>query len=143
MSHLITKVQILEARLGMDRPPEILTKSRILVHRNRLQDEVNIVVANRGSRARRSSSIRMPACKELYDLLLRRDLPIGAKSCHRQSARIEAGTRMRLTDGKEAEILQGPGDSIWGFGRILENGSAAGSDEDTIFAQDTEIVKTR
>jgi hypothetical protein len=57
---------------------------------------------------------------------------------------LRPGARVKLINGKEAEILENPGDGMWVFGRILENGTAEGTDEDPIFAQDiAEVVDAR
>lgn len=66
MSHLITNVRILEARPDMSRPSEVLTKSRILVYRNRLQDEVDIIVAKRKDTLRREDGTWRIARREIF-----------------------------------------------------------------------------
>jgi hypothetical protein len=54
---------------------------------------------------------------------------------------LKPGTRVKLINGSEAEILENPADGMWVFGRILQNGAAAGSDEEPIFAHDiVEII---
>ena len=49
---------------------------------------------------------------------------------------LKPGTRVKLINGNEAEILENPADGMWVFGRILQNGAATGSDEEPIFAHD-------
>jgi hypothetical protein len=47
---------------------------------------------------------------------------------------LKPGTRVKLINGGEAEVLENPADGMWVFGRIL--GAASGSDEEPIFAHD-------
>lgn len=50
---------------------------------------------------------------------------------------LKPGTRVKLINGTEAEILENPADGMWVFGR-LQGGT---SDEEPIFAHDiVEIV---
>jgi hypothetical protein len=52
---------------------------------------------------------------------------------------LKPGSRVKLNNGKVAEVLENPQDGMWVFGRFLD--SAAGSDEEPIFAHDiVEII---
>ena len=77
MSHLITNVRIVEAMPDMSRPSQVVTKSRILVYRNRLQDEVDILVAKRKDTLRRDGESWRIARREIIldqNILLAKNL---------------------------------------------------------------------
>ena len=66
MSHLVTNVRVLEARPDATAPREVVTKSRILVYRNRLQDEVDILIAKRKDTLRRTADGWRVARREIF-----------------------------------------------------------------------------
>ena len=77
MSHLITNVRVVEAMPDMSRPSQVVTKSRILVYRNRLQDEVDILVAKRKDTLRREGESWRIARREIIldqNILLAKNL---------------------------------------------------------------------
>jgi 3-phenylpropionate/cinnamic acid dioxygenase small subunit len=54
ISHLVTNVQIVEARPSPDRPHEVAVRSRFLVYRNRVETETDILVGKREDLLRRA-----------------------------------------------------------------------------------------
>jgi len=66
MSHLVTNVRVIEALPDATAPSEVVTKSRILVYRNRLQAEVDILIAKRRDRLRRTEDGWRIARREIF-----------------------------------------------------------------------------
>lgn len=66
MSHLITNIHVLSATPDASAPTEAVVKSRILVYRNRLETEVDILVGKRKDTLRRTPDGWRVARREIY-----------------------------------------------------------------------------
>lgn len=66
VSHLITNIRILEATPSPADAQEVLVKSRFLVYRNRLEDEVDFYIGKRKDRLRRDGASWKIARREIY-----------------------------------------------------------------------------
>ncbi len=66
VSHLVTNVRILEAIPNPQAPKQVVVRSRFLVYRNRLQDEVDIYVGKRQDTLRRENGDWKITRREIY-----------------------------------------------------------------------------
>lgn len=66
VSHLVTNIRVLEAKPSLDEAREVLVKSRFLVYRNRLEDEVDLYVGKRKDLLRREGASWRIARREIY-----------------------------------------------------------------------------
>lgn len=79
VSHLITNVQVVEATPSVAAPAEVTVRCRFLVHRNRLQDETDILVGKRQDVLRKVDGEWKIARREIYldqNVLLAKNLTI-------------------------------------------------------------------
>ncbi|MEX2631019.1 MAG: 3-phenylpropionate/cinnamic acid dioxygenase subunit beta [Tistlia sp.] len=66
VSHLVTNVRLVEVRPDARAPKEVVVRSRFLVYRNRLQDEVDIYVGKRQDTLRREADGWKICRREIY-----------------------------------------------------------------------------
>lgn len=66
VSHLVTNVRIVEAELDSESARKVVVRSRFLVYRNRMQDEVDIFVGKRQDTLRREGVSWKIARREIY-----------------------------------------------------------------------------
>ncbi len=66
MSHLVTNIRVVEATPDLAAPQELTTRCRFLVYRNRLQDEVDVLVGKRRDVLRRDGASWRIARREIY-----------------------------------------------------------------------------
>lgn len=66
MSHMVTNIRILSTTPDAASPAELVVKSRILVYRNRLETEVDILVGKRKDTLRRTEQGWKIARREIY-----------------------------------------------------------------------------
>jgi len=66
MSHMVTNVRIVEAEPDPANAREVVVRSRFLVYRNRMQDEVDIFVGKRQDTLRREGEGWKIARREIY-----------------------------------------------------------------------------
>jgi 3-phenylpropionate/cinnamic acid dioxygenase small subunit len=66
MSHLVTNVRIVDSKPESARPEQVTSRCRFIVYRNRLQDEVDILVGKRSDTLRRIDGQWKISRREIY-----------------------------------------------------------------------------
>ncbi len=59
ISHMVSNVQLLSATPDVGEPREVVTKSRFLIYRNRVETETDLLVGKREDTLRRDDSGRL------------------------------------------------------------------------------------